>query len=116
MAYPTNWKRKEEESASGGKYHALDSSGNNYAGLSGMDELSQAALEAAQSSWQSANKAGDQEGMDAAHQQAESIRSKYGYSGGADGSQYLPTGSGTKQAAFSYESAPVLYQQVSEPD
>ena len=106
MAYPTNWKRKEEESASGGKYHALDSSGNNYAGLSGMDELSQAALEAAQSSWQSANKAGDQEGMDAAHQQAESIRSKYGYSGGADGSQYLPTGSGTKQAAFSYESAP----------
>lgn len=106
MAYPTNWKRKEEESASGGKYHALDSSGNNYAGLSGMDELSQAALEAAQSSWQSANKAGDQEGMDAAHQQAESIRSKYGYSGGADGSQYLPTGSGTKRAAFSYESAP----------
>lgn len=106
MAYPTNWKRKEEESASGGKYHALDSSGNNYAGLSGMDELSQAALEAAQSSWQSANKAGDQEGMDAAHQQAESIRSKYGYSDGADGSQYLPTGSGTKQAAFSYESAP----------
>lgn len=106
MAYPTNWKRKEEESASGGKYRALDSSGNDYAGLSGMDELSQAALEAAQSSWQSANKAGDQAGMDAAHRQAESIRSKYGYSGGADGSQYLPTGSGTKQAAFSYESAP----------
>ena len=115
MAYPTNWKRKEEESASGGKYHALDSSGNNYAGLSGMDELSQAALEAAQSSWQSANKAGDQEGMDAAHQQAESIRSKYGYSGG--GRVPVPAHrQRNKAGGVLLRERAVLYQQVSEPD
>ena len=108
MAYPTNWKRKEEESASGGKYHALDSSGNNYAGLSGMDELSQAALEAAQSSWQSANKAGDQEGMDAAHQVRLFRRG---------GRVPVPAHrQRNKAGGVLLRERAVLYQQVSEPD
>lgn len=33
---------------------------------------------------------GDKDGMDKAHTNAEAIRAGYGYSGGSDGSQYLP--------------------------
>ena len=36
--------------------------------------------------WQAAQKAGNQGGMNEAHEQAELIRKKYGYSGGGDGS------------------------------
>ena len=94
-------------SGSGGSssgYRPLDSSGNDYASMVGMSDLDKAALEAAGQSWNNANAAGDRAGMDAAHRQAESIRNKYGYSGGSDGSQYIPTGV-TKQE-FSYSSAP----------
>ena len=35
---------------------------------------------------------GDQEGMNAAHEEAERIRARYNYSGGSDGSFYLPGG------------------------
>lgn len=45
-----------------------------------------------QSIWQEANAAGDQARMDWAHQMAEAERAKQGYSGGADGSQYIPLG------------------------
>lgn len=38
--------------------------------------------------WAQANAAGDQAGMDAAHQQAEAIRQSAGYSGGASGAGY----------------------------
>ena len=38
--------------------------------------------------WAAANAAGDQAGMDAAHQQAEQIRASAGYSGGAAGNSY----------------------------
>lgn len=38
-----------------------------------------------------AQAAGDQDGMDYWHSEAEGRRSNYGYSGGADGSAYLPT-------------------------
>ena len=67
-----------------------DVSGNNYSQLANMSDIHQAALEAAGKSWQAANAAGDQAAMDAAHEQAEAIRALYGYSGGADGSQYIP--------------------------
>jgi hypothetical protein len=40
--------------------------------------------------WVNAQKAGDKAGMDAAHKAAEALRSKYGYSGGSDGSGYNP--------------------------
>lgn len=38
--------------------------------------------------WNKAYAAGDKAGMDKAHQLAESVRSKYNYTGGDDGSQY----------------------------
>ena len=82
------------------EYRPLDSSGNDYASMSGMSDIDSKALSGAQSSWQRSYEAGDQAGMDAAHKQAETIRSKYNYSGGADGSQYLPVNT------FSYENAP----------
>ena len=41
--------------------------------------------------YEQAKAAGDQAGMDAAHQAAEQLRYQYGYSGGVDGSNYLPT-------------------------
>lgn len=88
----------------GSGYRANDSSGNDYASMAGMSELDRAALDAAGKSWNEANAAGDQAGMDAAHRQAEAIRNRYGYSGGGDGSQYIPTG--TPARDFSYETAP----------
>lgn len=45
--------------------------------------------------WQAAQKAGNQGGMNEAHEQAELIRKKYGYSGGADGSGYKMVGNNT---------------------
>lgn len=40
--------------------------------------------------WATANAAGDTAGAKAAHEGAEAIRAKYSYSGGGDGSQYIP--------------------------
>lgn len=97
-------KVSQDIKATSSSYRALDNSGNDYASMVGMSDLDKAALEAAGKSWAEANKAGDQAGMDAAHKQAEAIRGQYGYSGGGDGSQYIPTG--TKREEFSYESAP----------
>lgn len=48
------------------------------------------AVQQAKADWKTAYDAGDQAGMDAAHAAAEAIREGYGYSGGADGSEYLP--------------------------
>jgi hypothetical protein len=56
-----------------------------------MSKKDQDALAAAGAAWNEANARGDKAGMEAAHAQAESIRANYGYSGGADGSQYIPT-------------------------
>lgn len=42
-----------------------------------------------QKDWADANARGDQAAMDAAHAAAEAVRAKYGYSGGADGSEHL---------------------------
>lgn len=49
-------------------------------------------LGAAQAAWQAASEAGDKAGMEAAHRDAEAIRSRYGYSGGGDGSEYIQLG------------------------
>lgn len=43
-----------------------------------------------QTAYANAQAAGDQNGMDSAHSQAEAIRSQYNYSGGSDGSGYVP--------------------------
>lgn len=45
--------------------------------------------------WQAAHQAGNQGGMNEAHEQAELIRKKYGYSGGADGSGFKIVGNNT---------------------
>ena len=45
--------------------------------------------------WQAAQKAGNQGGMNEAHEQAELIRKKYGYSGGTDGSGFKIVGNNT---------------------
>lgn len=48
----------------------------------------QAGISQAKADWQKAFEAGDQAGMDAAHQRAEAIRAEAGYSGGANGGAY----------------------------
>lgn len=53
-----------------------------------MKKEDQDALAAAGAKW---NAATTQAEKDAAHAEAESIRAKYNYSGGSDGSQYIPT-------------------------
>lgn len=53
--------------------------------------------------WSAAKQAGDSAGMQAAHDAAEALRAKYGYSGGGDGSQYLKK---PESQQFTYESAP----------
>ncbi len=57
-----------------------------------MSKQDQDALAAAGEAWNKANAAGDEAGKAAAHAQAEAIRNSYGYSGGGDGSKYIPTG------------------------
>lgn len=69
-------------------WRPYDTSGNDYAGMAGMSDLHRAALEAAGRDY---NNAATQEQRDAAHAQAEAIRALYGYSGGGDGSQYIPS-------------------------
>lgn len=87
-------------------YTPNDSSGNDYAGMVGMSDIDRAALDAASNSWYDAKARGDQAAMDAAHAQAESIRQKYGYSGGSDGSQYI--------IGFQYEQAPEYVSQFQD--
>lgn len=55
-----------------------------------MGDENWSAVQKAKADWKTAYDAGDQAGMDAAHAAAEAIRAGYGYSGGADGSEYLP--------------------------
>ena len=59
----------------------------NDVGLMGDDSYKQVLQY--QQDWADAQARGDQAAMDAAHAAAEEIRAKYGYSGGADGSEYL---------------------------
>ena len=51
-----------------------------------------------QSEYQRYQQEGNQEGMDWAHNNAETLRNKYGYSGGSDGSQKTPLGYTSKHA------------------
>lgn len=64
----------------------------NGAGMNSADKQKIAALG---EQWQAAQKAGNQGGMNEAHEQAELIRKKYGYSGGGDGSGYKIVGNNT---------------------
>ncbi len=78
------------------------------AGLSASDK---AAMGDLTRQWNEAAAAGDQAGMDAAHAAAEALRAGYGYSGGEDGSEYIPLPKEEKKPSgtshgFSYGSAP----------
>ena len=64
----------------------------NDAGMNNADKQKIAALG---EQWQAAQKAGNQGGMNEAHEQAELIRKKYGYSGGGDGSGFKIVGNKT---------------------
>ena len=66
-------------------YQAAGKGSDYYAGQV-MSQEDQAALKAAGDAYNSAT---TQEEKDAAHAEAERIRAKYGYSGGADGSEYI---------------------------
>jgi len=64
--------------------------------LNGTDKE---ALAAAGQAYNDAKARGDTAGMDAAHQQAEAIRANYGYSGGNNGAQVIPT---SQSVAYDY--------------
>ena len=49
------------------------------------------AIQSYKQQYEQAKASGDTAGMEAAHAAAEKLRGQYGYSGGADGSAYLPT-------------------------
>ena len=51
--------------------------------------------------WDEANAAGDEAGKNAAHDAAEQLRAKYGYSGGVDGSDYIKIGTNKKTVGAS---------------
>ena len=53
--------------------------------------------------WDEANAAGDEAGKNAAHDAAEQLRAKYGYSGGVDGSDYIKIGTNKKTVGASGE-------------
>lgn len=82
----------------------------------GLSKEDKAAVVDLSRQWRAARDRGDQAGMDAAHQAAEDIRAGYGYSGGADGTEYIaaPKAQKSKPAyqagggsgSFSYAQAP----------
>lgn len=119
------WKDgKEYKSRPVDYYDSTDSS----ADKTFLSDTDKALVQAAKDRWATAHAAGDQAGMDAAHADAEAIREKYGYQGGANGGAYneLATpgsgsggsgsgssgsdgsrgGSGGGSRRFSYASAP----------
>lgn len=57
---------------------------------SGLSAQDKAKVDAIKNQWNNANAAGDEAGKAAANAAAEAIRKGYGYSGGADGSEYNP--------------------------
>lgn len=77
-----NRKKQEERSAARNKL-ALPEADRN------LPALSQKGILDAKLSWEEANKVGDQARMDKAHRDAEKIRSRYGYSGGTTGAEYI---------------------------
>lgn len=66
-----------------------------------MSKKDQDALAEAGKAWNAATTDAERQ---AAHAQAEAIRAKYGYSGGADGSKYISTSSGKKTSDDKYMS------------
>jgi hypothetical protein len=72
-----------------------------------MNEADRQKVAALGEQWKTANAAGNTAAADNAHAQAEAIRAKYGYSGGAGGDQYISTGTNTVLRAPTDQSAKV---------
>jgi hypothetical protein len=64
-------------------------------------------LEDFKKQWQAAKNAGNTQGMEDAHRRAEDLRAAYGYSGGTDGSQYIPLEKGLPSPEFTPPAKPV---------
>lgn len=65
--------------------------------VGGSNQMSSSDLSALAQAGRDYNSAKTQAEKDAAHARAEAIRNKYGYSGGTDGSKYIPTSSGSSK-------------------
>jgi hypothetical protein len=90
---PTNglWSIKVPSRATSG---TVDANGN-YIPMGtwndqGLSESDKAKIESIQAAWEQANMRGDEALKQQLHAAAQAIREKYGYSGGGDGSMYLP--------------------------
>lgn len=76
----------------------------------------QRSLEAAKKGWEYGNKTGNQHLMKTAHDQAEAIRAKYGFSGGSDGAAVIPLENATGPlTASSVTRQPVWNGTVEKP-
>ena len=73
--------------------------------VGGSSQMSSSDLSALAQAGRDYNKAKTQAEKDAAHARAEAIRNKYGYSGGTDGSKYIPTSSGSSKPLKSSSSS-----------
>lgn len=75
------------------------------AAQSSLSSAQQAAIQRAANDYNSAKASGDTSGMAAAHAAAEAVRNSAGYSGGADGSQNIPTSSSSRVTGETHSSA-----------
>ena len=75
------------------------------AAVGGSSQMSSSDLSALAQAGRDYNSAKTQAEKDAAHARAEAIRNKYGYSGGTDGSKYIPTSSGSSKPLKSSSSS-----------
>ena len=72
-----------------------------------LSEEDQKLMDQYKTAYANAAERGDQAGRDAAHAAAEALRSKYNYSGGGDGSQYIGLGKSSSAGnTFTYKEAP----------
>ena len=72
---------------------------------SSLSKAQQSAVQKAANDYNAAAARGDTSGMAAAHAAAEAVRNSAGYSGGADGSQNIPTSSSSKVDGTTHSSA-----------
>ena len=70
----------------------------------------QQAIEVYTSQWERAHAAGDEDGMRMAHEGAEAIRARAGYSGGSGGYEYLPTAMQTTKTTRTTSAGKTTYQ------
>lgn len=96
-------------------YTPIDNSGNDYAALVNMSAADRAGLEAAKKGFAEAQARGDRKAMSEFNLNAENIRAKYGYSGGSDGSQYIPLQKENgAPSGFGYQSAPAYQDKYTD--